>query len=84
MKIYVCKRINVVKVVIYTKANCSYCEQAKSLLIKKNIAYSELYISEPDILDQLKDLVSGVKTVPQIFIDGAHIGGYTELVGYLR
>lgn len=72
------------KVVIYSKEKCSYCEQAKSLLTEKNIYYKELDISRPDVLDQLKELVPEVKTVPQIFIDGAHVGGYIELVAYLK
>lgn len=72
------------KVLVYSKEKCSYCEQAKSLLTKKNISYRELDVTRPDVLDQLKDLVPGVKTVPQIFIDGTHIGGYTDLVDHFK
>ena len=51
---------------------------------RKNMPYRELDVSRPDVLDQLLELIPKVKTVPQIFIDGTHIGGYTELVDYLK
>lgn len=38
----------------------------------------------PEVLDQLRELVPGAKTVPQIFIDGTYIGGYTDLVDHLK
>jgi glutaredoxin 3 len=71
-------------VLVYSKKPCPYCEQAKNLLTKKGFNYTELDVTRPDVLDQLRDLVPGVKTVPQIFIDGNHIGGYTELVEYFK
>jgi glutaredoxin 3 len=70
--------------VVYSKKPCPYCEQAKSLLTRKNISYRELDVTRPEVLDQLRELVPGAKTVPQIFIDGTHIGGYTELVEHLK
>jgi glutaredoxin 3 len=72
------------EVLVYSKKPCPYCEQAKTLLTKKGFNYTELDVTRPDVLDQLRDLVPGVKTVPQIFIDGNHIGGYTELVEYFK
>jgi glutaredoxin 3 len=70
--------------VVYSKKPCPYCEQAKSLLTRKNISYRELDVTRPEVLDQLRELVPGAKTVPQIFIDGTHIGGYTELVEHFK
>jgi glutaredoxin len=70
-------------IVVYSKTNCIYCEQAKSLLTSKGLTYTELDVKNPDTLAELKQLVPGVKTVPQIFIDGKLIGGYTELVPHL-
>lgn len=72
------------EVLVYSKKPCPYCEQAKTLLTKKGFNYTELDVTRPDVLDQLRDLVPGVKTVPQIFIDGNHVGGYTELVEYFK
>jgi glutaredoxin len=72
------------KITIYSKNKCSFCEEAKSLLELKNIEYRELDVTRPEVLDQLLELVPEAKTVPQIFIDGTYIGGYTELVEYLK
>ncbi len=73
-----------IEVIVYSKKPCPYCEQAKSLLTKKGYEYKELDVLRPDVLDQLRELVPEVKTVPQIFIDGKHIGGYTDLVAYFN
>jgi len=70
--------------IVYSKKPCPYCEQAKSLLTRKNITFKELDVTRPEVLDQLRELVPGAKTVPQIFIDGAYIGGYTDLVDHLK
>lgn len=77
------------KFYIYSKPNCTYCEQAKDLLAAKGLEYEEriidlgqeyiegkTYVS----LDELKILVPQVKTVPQIFnTEMQLIGGFTEL-----
>ena len=73
-----------IEALVYSKKPCPYCEQAKSLLTRKEIPYRELDITRPDVLDQIRELVPGVKTVPQIFIDGKYIGGYTDLVEHLK
>ena len=64
---------------IYTSNWCSYCNAAKNLLLKLNLAFEEINIEEKNIsrLD-LQDL-SGGHTVPQICIYGKFIGGYVEL-----
>ena len=73
---------------IYSKPNCTYCEQAKKLLSSKNLAYEELILDvgqEKDStktyvpVSKLKELVPTAKTVPQIFQDGKLIGGFSEL-----
>lgn len=73
---------------IYSKPNCTYCEQAKKLLSSKNIAYEELILDVGQEKDpaktyipvsKLKELVPTAKTVPQIFQDGKLIGGFNEL-----
>jgi glutaredoxin 3 len=73
-----------IEAIVYSKKPCPYCEQAKSLLTRKNISYKELDVTRPEVLDQLRELVPGAKTVPQIFIDGTYVGGYTELVEHLK
>ena len=68
------------KVEIYTKAFCPYCARAKSLLESKGVAYEEYDISmggpkRAEMLERAK----GGSTVPQIFIDGAHVGGCDDI-----
>lgn len=72
------------KALVYSKKPCPYCEQAKTLLTRKNISYRELDVTIPEVLDQLRNLIPGAKTVPQIFIEGTYVGGYTELVEHLK
>jgi glutaredoxin 3 len=68
------------KVEIYTKAFCPYCARAKSLLESKGVAYEEYDISMggPKRAEML-ELAKGGSTVPQIFIDGAHVGGCDDI-----
>jgi glutaredoxin 3 len=73
-----------VEALVYSKKPCPYCEQAKTLLTRKNISYRELDVTIPEVLDQLRNLIPGAKTVPQIFIEGTYVGGYTELVEHLK
>jgi glutaredoxin 3 len=75
---------NIVEALVYSKKPCPYCEQAKTLLTRKNISYRELDVTIPEVLDQLRNLIPGAKTVPQIFIEGTYVGGYTELVEHLK
>ncbi len=71
---------------VYSKDGCSYCVRAKQLLTKKNISYKEYKLGEDGIDRAFIQKKAGktVSTVPQIFIDGTHIGGYSELETYLR
>ncbi len=67
------------KIVIYTTAQCHYCVQAKQLLDQKKVSYEEIRIDKnPEKADEMIKL-SGRKTVPQIFINDYHIGGCDDL-----
>ena len=68
------------KVHIYTMNYCPYWVRAKQLLDSKSIAYTEEHVAH-DNLDKWDELekLSGMKTMPQIFIDEKCVGGYTEL-----
>lgn len=70
--------------IIWSKPNCSYCFKAKRLLNQYNIRYEEKVIGEQYSRDDLLAILPNVKTVPQIFMNGVHIGGYEELVIYLE
>ena len=65
---------------IYTKSYCSYCYAAKNLLTKRGFTYEEVELSDNFAAEQeMRDLTGGT-TVPQILINNAPIGGFTELV----
>jgi glutaredoxin len=76
------------KVEIYTKDNCPYCVQAKALFKSKGWEYTEHFISESTRTQLLEELTTRIgvtpRTVPQIFIDDQAIGGYTDLVAWLK
>ena len=64
---------------VYSKKICPYCDRAKDLLKKKGWSYTEIDLDqEPDRIKEMMTL-SKRRTVPQIFINGHHIGGYDDL-----
>lgn len=67
---------------IYTKAFCGYCARAKELLRSKGVEFEEYDITMggPKRAEML-ERANGGSTVPQIFIDGQHIGGCDRLTG---
>ena len=68
------------KIVIYSKAACPACVMAKSIFEKKGAAYEEILLdSRPQDIQSLTER-TGVKTVPQIFINGEFIGGCSDLM----
>jgi glutaredoxin 3 len=68
------------KVEIYTKFGCPYCVRAKHLLDGKGIAYSEYDVTMGGVKrEEMVERAPGARTVPQIFIDGAAIGGSDDL-----
>ncbi len=70
---------------IYSKTTCSYCWRAKQLLKSKDVDYREIVIDfgGPDRLAMIQR-AHGRTTVPQIFIDGRHIGGCDDLFALER
>lgn len=67
-------------VTIYTTRICPYCVAAKRLLGARRIAYEEIDVTGDHAKRAwLVEVTGGRKTVPQIFIRGASIGGYDEL-----
>lgn len=73
------------KIEIYTSAFCGYCARAKSLLQRKGVEFAEIDLLEfPDRRDEMMTRSGGRQTVPQIFIDGEHIGGSDDLAALDR
>lgn len=79
---------------IYTKANCSFCIKAKELFNKQGIDYREFIVSPgfgetvpmPNqqyvTRDDLLEKAPHAKSVPQIWLNGNYVGGYTELTAF--
>ena len=68
------------KITIYTGPVCNYCDAAKRLLKRNNVSFSEINIAEVDgALDEMLKKTNGKRTIPQIFFDDQHIGGYEEI-----
>ena len=69
------------KAKIYSTKICPYCVRAKMLLEKRNIKYIEYKIDEDsEKYMEMLELSGGRQSVPQIFLDEKHIGGYDDLV----
>lgn len=72
------------KVLIYTKDYCIWCDRAKILLDSKKISYNEIDLSDDsERLKFYEKIGDNVKTVPQVFIDDKRIGGFQELKVFL-
>ena len=72
------------KVLIYTKDNCIWCDRAKILLDSKKISYNEIDLSDDsERLKFYEEIGDNVKTVPQVFIDDKRIGGFEDLRVFL-
>ena len=70
---------------IYSKTFCGYCWRARSLLESKGIAFEEYVIDGGGPKRQeMIQRAGGRTTVPQVFIDGRHIGGFTDLLALER
>lgn len=68
------------QVEIYTANYCPYCDRAKTLLKKKGVQYKEYDATSSDTLrEEAMQRSGGRKTVPQIFIDKKHIGGFDDI-----
>ena len=60
--------------------SCAFCDAAKRLLVRNNISFQEINISlEEGKMEEMLEKTNGKRTIPQIFFDKKHIGGYVEL-----
>lgn len=67
------------KAIVWSKYNCPFCDQAKNLLKLKGIEFEERKIGDGYTREDLLEAVPTARTVPQIFLDGELVGGFTEL-----
>ena len=67
-------------IIVYSSNFCHYCVQAKKLLERLNLSYQEINIQNfPEKRDEMLLKSNGKRTVPQIFVNDYHVGGYDEL-----
>lgn len=67
------------RVLMYTTAVCPYCVNAKKLLAQKGVDVEEIRVDQnPQLRTEMMEK-SGQRTVPQIWIDEFHVGGFTDL-----
>ncbi|MDB2318983.1 glutaredoxin [Gammaproteobacteria bacterium] len=69
---------------IYSKSNCVFCDKAKFYFTQHNIAYTEHNAEIPEVFDSLMTRNPHARTMPQIFIDNELIGGYTDLMEWVK
>ncbi len=67
------------RIQIYTKRVCPYCDRAKALLDRKGARYEEIDAEGDDALRAWLVEATGQRTVPQIFVDGRSLGGFTDI-----
>ena len=69
---------------VYSTQYCPWCQRAKGLLNQRGIEFEEIDVTEDRELQKEMIEQSGRQTVPQIFFGDEHIGGYDDLVVYLK
>ena len=67
-------------VIVYMGPRCNFCDAAKRLLNRNNIPFKEINIAlEDNKRDEMLKKSNGKRTIPQIFFNEYHVGGYEEL-----
>ncbi len=67
-------------ITMYSGPMCAFCDAAKRLLLRNKLEFKEIDISSKDGLrDEMIQKANGKRTIPQIFFNNEHIGGYQEL-----
>ena len=67
-------------ITVYSGPMCNFCDAAKRLLVRNNLNYTEVDVSlKEDLREEMTKKANGRRTIPQIFFNDEHIGGYQEL-----
>ena len=67
-------------IMVYSGPMCGYCDAAKRLLARNNLEFTDIDVSTKDGLrDEMTKKANGRRTIPQIFFNDEHVGGYQEL-----
>ena len=68
------------KITMYTGPMCGFCDAAKRLLQRNDLSFNEIDISSKDgLMEEMIKKAKGKRTIPQIFFNEYHVGGYQEL-----
>jgi glutaredoxin 3 len=68
------------KIIMYTGPMCGFCDAAKRLLQRNNLSFNEIDISSKEgLMEEMIKKAKGKRTIPQIFFNEYHVGGYQEL-----
>ena len=71
-------------ITIYGKPSCGFCTKAKNFAKDRLLEFEYKDVQNSQFLEELKEKLPSARSVPQIWINGEHIGGYTELVAYVE
>ncbi len=67
-------------IIVYSGPMCGFCDAAKRLLKRNNLSYTEIDVSlKEGLREEMIKKANGKRTIPQIFFDDYHVGGYQEL-----
>ena len=69
---------------VYSRHNCNYCTLTKDLLNKKGLQYEEVIVGLDMTREQFFEQFPGVRTVPQVTVDGTLVGGYEKLTEWVK
>lgn len=72
------------EVIIWSILGCPACRNAKMFFMNKNIEYDERIVGDNWTKEDFNKAVPNARSYPQIFIDGKHIGGWTDLLEYSK
>lgn len=73
------------RIEVYSSLWCPFCSRAKALLARKGVEFEEIDVDrDPNRRQQMMQRAGGRRTVPQIFIDGRHVGGSDDLADLER
>ena len=71
-------------ITIYGKPGCGFCTKAKSFVESRNFEYEYKDVQMNHYMIELKEAMPDVRSVPQIWVQGQHVGGYNELIAYVE
>ncbi|MEM9174022.1 MAG: glutaredoxin 3 [Myxococcota bacterium] len=72
------------RIELYTKAWCPYCHAAKKLLERRGLAYDEIDLTDDPVREREMIDRARRKSVPQVFVDDVHVGGFDDLAALDR